>query len=461
MNKMRMQLLDTVWLLMESADTPMHVGVLATFKMPRSAPDNYLSLMAQQMRDTGEVIAPWNYRLSEKVAASVGPQLIEDVGFDLNYHFRHSALPLPGGERELGVIVSRLHSQPLDRARPLWEFHLIEGLEHNRFAFYFKVHRALIDNVNAIPMLLVGLSASAAKKNMLPLWAKPLRAGGEEGGSIDDDFFASPLKFISSIGKATSGFIRSSFDRQSRQSLLTLRGTPRSTLNRHINSQRRFATQQFELKYIEGLANSSNSSVNEILAYLCASSLRRFFKEYNTLPDEPLIAALPVSLQERSEHLPGNAIAGIRVALATDIGDPLARLDAIKATMKAVRDDRASLPSEAVTSYVLMRAAPVYASQIPGLGRLVPPPFNLVVSNTPGPTRAQYFNGARMEAIYPLSSLMQFSALSIDCAGYAGTLNIGFTGARDTLPHLQRLAIYMGRAADDLEKLLQVREQAS
>jgi hypothetical protein len=112
------------------------------------------------------------------------------------------------------------------------------------------------------------------------------------------------------------------------------------------------------------------------------------------------------------------------------------------------------MPEHAVTPYVMMRAAPIYASQTPAIGRFVPPLFNLAVSNTPGPDKPMYYNGSRMEAIYPVSPLMQFSALSIDCVSYAGTLNIGFTGARDTLPHLQRMAVYMGNAVEELEELV-------
>ena len=128
--------------------------------------------------------------------------------------------------------------------------------------------------------------------------------------------------------------------------------------------------------------------------------------------------------------------------------------------MQDVRRDRESLPDEAVTPYVMMRAAPIYASQMPAVGRFVPPLFNLSISNTPGPEKPAYFNGARLEAIYPLSPLMQFSALSIDCVNCAGTLNVGFTGARDTLPHLQRMAVYLGKAADELEERVLAEEGA-
>ncbi len=461
----RMKPLDAVWLMMESADTPMHVGVLAIFRKPRNAAPDYLRRWAAEMRESRKPVAPWNYRLSGKGGASISPRLVEEQNFDLDYHFRHSALPAPGGERELGVMVSRLHSNALDRHRPLWEFHLIEGLERDRFAFYVKIHHALVDNVTGIPMVMSLLSESARRRDMPPLWVQPLPAG-ERGDTNDSQdgtrrgSLSGLAESAASLGKAASGFLSGPFSRKTDSSFLLPAGTPRSTLNRRINSQRRFATQQFDQARIERLAEATDSTLNEILAYLCGSSLRRFFKEYNALPEESLIAALPVSLQERGERLPGNAIAGIRVALGTQVGDPLARLEAVKASMQAVREDRASLPDESVTAYVMMRAAPLFASQMPGVGRFVPPLFNLAVSNTPGPDKPQYFNGARLEAIYPLGQLMQFSALSIDCVNYAGTVNIGFTGARDTLPHLQRMAVYLGKAVSDLEELLLNMEDA-
>lgn len=466
MKSSRMNPLDAVWLMMESGDTPMHVGVLAIFKIPRNAPADYMSKLAGQLRTHRKPVGPWNSKWSGGLANPLNPGFVAAEDFEIDYHFRHSALPGPGGERELGIMVSLLHSQALDRDRPLWEFHLIEGLERGRFAFYVKIHKALVDDVNGIPMIQSMLAASARPRNMLPLWMRsppeqlPDRAnqglfGPLLAGLLD------PKDALASLGKAATGFVSNALKSREGGSFLVPTGTPRSTLNRYINSQRRFATQQFDQKRIQNLAQATESTLNELLTYLCSSFLRRFFKEYNALPDESLIAAVPVSLQERSERLPGNAIAGIRVELATHIGDPLARLEAVKASIKRVRRDRASLPEAAVTPYVILRALPIYASQTPVLGQLVPPLFNLAVSNTPGPEKPRFFNGSRMEAIYPMSPLMQYSALSIDCVSYAGTLNIGFTGARDTLPHLQRMAVYMGKAVSDLEDLVQLSGESS
>lgn len=443
---------DTAWLMMESADTPMHVGVLAVFTQPRNAPDDYLERLGDQLRGSDELVAPWNCRLGARGSAALSQPLVKDDDVDLDYHFRHTALPKPGDERELGRVVSRLHSHALDLKRPLWECHLIEGLERNRFALYLKIHHALVGDINAMPLMFAQLGSNPRQRNMQPFWSRalPVQGNPDEGFTLDS---------LKSLGRAGAGLLRSALSRREPGSFAIPSGAPRSTLNRKINHQRRFATQQLESKRIEALAKITGSTVNELLTYLCGSSLRRFFKEYNALPDESLVGIVPVSLQERSERIPGGAIAGIRVALGTHIGDPLARLEEVKASIATVRKDRESLPQESVVPYVLLRSLPLFASQSPALGRFIPPLFNLAVSNTGGAEETLYFNGARLEALYPLSPLMQYSALSIDCVSYAGTLNVGFTGARGTLPHLQRLAVYFGRALADLEEIVATGEE--
>jgi WS/DGAT/MGAT family acyltransferase len=449
--------LDSAWLLMESADTPMHVGALAIFRKPRNAPDHYLADVARALRSHRDMQAPWNLRLKGGNGLSRRLERIDDV--DLDYHFRHTALPAPGGERELGVLISRLHSNALDRKRPLWEFHLVEGLENKRFAFYLKVHHAVMDEVNLVPMLSALLSVNPRQRNMAPPWSR----ADEDNPEFEDavtrlqDGLSRAGESVASLGKAAGVLFRS---REKDGSVLLPNGAPRSTLNRAINTQRRVATQQYPLARIERLAAATDSTVNEILTYLAGTSLRRFFKEYNALPDESLVAAAPVSLRETGAQHAGKAMAAIRVGLCTHIGDPLDRLQAIKASIQAVREDLLALPDAAVTPYALLRSAPIIASQLPTLGRMVPPLYNLSISMTAASEKPLYFNGARLEALYPLAQLMQYSALSINCVSYAGSLNFGLTGARDTLPHLQRLALYIGKALTDLEEIV-AEERAS
>ena len=151
MSNSRLNPMDASWLAMEAHATPMHVGVLAIFSIPPKAPPDYVAGLVQDMQEYRDPVAPWR-------------QI--DAEFDLDYHFRHSALPAPGGERELGAMVSRLHSNPLDRTRPLWECHLVEGLEDDRFAIYLKVHRAILGGISAVPAFLERLSSSARARNI-------------------------------------------------------------------------------------------------------------------------------------------------------------------------------------------------------------------------------------------------------------------------------------------------------
>ena len=131
----------------------MHVAGLNIFSLPDDAPPDFLARLVAQLKDSKSFAPPWNLRLKRSVLRGVLPAWETDDGLDLDYHVRHSALPHPGGERELGVLVSRLHSHELDLSRPLWECHVIEGLENNRFALYIKIHHALIDGVGGMRMM--------------------------------------------------------------------------------------------------------------------------------------------------------------------------------------------------------------------------------------------------------------------------------------------------------------------
>src|SRR5690554_3246929 len=148
----RLGTLDASWLAVESEDTPMHVGTLQIFSLPEGAPDTFLRDMVTRMKDAGDVAPPWGYKLawSGFLGRLLAPAWKVDKDIDLDYHVRHSALPRPGGERELGILVSRLHSNPLDFSRPLWECHVIEGLENNRFALYTKMHHSMIDGISGV-----------------------------------------------------------------------------------------------------------------------------------------------------------------------------------------------------------------------------------------------------------------------------------------------------------------------
>jgi diacylglycerol O-acyltransferase len=453
--------LDAAWLVLESRDTPMHVGGLFEFTPPGDAPPDHLKRELEGMRESHRIPPPWNLKLVE--GPLVGPRLPlmrEDRDIDLEYHVRHSALPHPGGQRELGILVSRLHSHPLDLHRPLWEVHVIEGLEGERFAIYAKMHHSLIDGVSGMRLILRALSTDPEKRGTPAFWTvgegdRSRRDGGRGRASNP---LASALgaarggaATLTGLGRAALDLGRAAIDDRPLQAPYR---APASALTGRLAGQRRFATQQYELERIKGLARAAECTLNDMVLYLSGTALRRYLAEHARVPDRPLTAGIPVNLREEGDESVGTAIGMMVAELGTNIANPRERLEAIKRSTAEAKRHLRELPPEARTSYTLLINGPYIAGLLAGLGGRAPVPFSVGISNVPGPTERLYFNGARLDALFPLSLLLHGNALNITCVSYAGTLNFGFTGARDTLPHLQRLAIYMGDAVEEISRIL-------
>jgi diacylglycerol O-acyltransferase / wax synthase len=453
----RVSPVDAAWLAIESRDTPMHVGGLFEFTLPDDAPPDYLKRLFAQMREVRPIPSPWNLKLVElPLIGSRLPAMTQIHDVDLDYHVRHSALPHPGGQRELGVLVSRLHSNELDLHRPLWEVHLIEGLEGNRFAMYTKIHHSLVDGVSATRLIIRTLSKDPADSGTPSFWTvgageRPPRAGSGSGGGP----LSAGLNLLREGVTAAGGLSRAAIDLavaavDDRSLQAPYRG-PDSVLGGRLGGQRRFATQQYEFERVKRVASAFGCTLNDVVLYLSGTALRRYLSQHARLPDRPLTAGIPVNLRDESDQSMGTAIGMMIAELGTNVADPLERLSAIRRSSEEAKRHLSRLPVEARTSYTLLLNGPYVAGLVLGLGGLAPVPFNVAISNVPGPTEPLYMNGSRLDSLSPLSLLTHGNALNITCVSYAGTLNFGFTGARDTMPHLQRLAIYMGEALEEIE----------
>jgi WS/DGAT/MGAT family acyltransferase len=439
----------------------MHVGGLFEFTLPDDAPADYLQQEFQRMREPRTLPPPWNLKLVEGTLLGARAPLMREVrDVDLDYHVRHSALPHPGGQRELGVLVSRLHSHQLDLHRPLWEVHLIEGLEGNRFAMYSKMHHSLVDGVSGMRLIMRALSSDAAERGMTPFWAvgageRPRRepAEGEARGTL-----GAGLGLVSGTLSAVGGLSRAALDLAvaavDNRPLQAPYRAPESVLGGRLGGQRRFATQRYELERMKRLARRAECTLNDIVLYLTGSALRRYLGEHARIPDRPLTAGIPVNLREPGDQSMGTAIGMMVAELGTNVADPNERLAAIARSTREAKRHLSGLPQGARTSYTLLINGPYVLGLLTGLGGRAPIPFNVGVSNVPGPVEPLYLNGSRLDALFPLSLLLHGNALNVTCVSYAGTLNFGLTGARDTLPHLQRLAIYMGESLEELERVL-------
>ena len=192
--------------------------------------------------------------------------------------------------------------------------------------------------------------------------------------------------------------------------------------------------------------------MNDVVLAVTGSALRRFLQEQDALPSRSLIAMVPVNVRPKGDPGgSGNAVGAILASLATDLTEPHDRLAAIVASTRRAKEQLQGMSKSAIIQYSALVMAPMMLSFIPGAVGRIRPAFNIVVSNVPGPETPLYFRGWKLDEMYPLSIPFHGYGLNVTVQSYAGSLGFGFTGCRDTLPHLQRLAVYSNEAMSDLE----------
>ena len=453
----RLNPLDWIFLAGETREAMMHVGSLMLFSPPPNAAPGLLRKLMDEVRQAATVYPPWNLRLKHPGFLAHPLQAwVEDYSVDVDYHIRRSALPFPGDERELGILVSRLHSHSIDFHRPPWEVHFIEGLEGGRFAIYFKVHHSLVDGYTGVRLLSSCMSTSGAELDT-PMFFRhqPSKCPPETAaakGPTQESLMALVREQLSATRTIGSALLHA-LKPESLQfrSLVAPMQAPKSVINQEISRNRRFATQQFLVLILKGVARAHGGTLNDIVLALCAGALRKLLGEQGALPDKPLTAMLPVNIRPKGDPGGGNAVGAILASLATDVADPVERFRRIIASTCEAKAQLHGMTKNGIMQYSALLMAPMLLSRIPGVGGRLRPAFNLVISNVPGPTKPLYFRGWRMEAYYPLSIPMPGYGLNVTVVSYMGKLDFGFIGCRDGLPHLQRLAVYSREALEELQ----------
>jgi diacylglycerol O-acyltransferase len=447
--------LDASFLLAETRNTPLHVAGLQVFQIPSGAPAHFVAKLFAELRRHPVSAPPLNYRLRGGAAGKVLPswEIIDDA--DLEYHVRRSALPYPGGERELGELVSRLHSHPMDLTKPLWEFHLIEGLADRRFAIFFKVHHALVDGANSVKLL--NLTTDPRSSFVPPFWADtsrqpPERRSGSGGllqglpGLLDRE-----IKSLPSLARGLSRTARAALGLGDDADLASIAEAPRTIFNVRVGGQRRVATQAVSLERVKAIGRAAGGTVNDVVLAACSGALRRYLLERGALPGETLIAAVPMALHHEEGAVSGNAVTSLNTRLGTDLADVRERFGLIQRSTEAGKTLLKQMTQTAAMNFTMILALPLVLAWVPVAGALVGPVSNLIVSNVPGPRETLYFHGAKMVGYYPVSQVGHGLALNITVLSYAGQLAFGFVACRDSVPSVQRLAVYVGEALDELE----------
>jgi diacylglycerol O-acyltransferase / wax synthase len=460
---------DAQMLLGDSQATPMHIGGFAVYSLPTHAPDDYVGRLVARLRQHPINNPPWNYRLAKQsmLASTLAPAWEITRDEDVGYHVSHHVLPAPGGERQLGELISSLHTQPLDMTRPLWEWHIIEGYAHGRFIIYQKVHHALFDGSSTMksansyhsetpdvpargPWTLSHQGAHKDKKG---------RSSGksERTEAVDQSLLDRLSNFQESIQKSFESYravpelvqavaqtIKAAIGDES--GLVAPYTGPPCILNGTLTRRRRIATQAFDLARVKAVAKASESTLNDVVLAISGGALRRYLGELKALPKKSLTAGIPIALKHEELGRSGNQVAAMFATLATDVGDPFRRLMAVRKSTQAGKRHLLGMTDTNVDIYSTLVVLPSVAGQWTGKAM-----SNVPVSNVPGPRVQLFFDGAPLMGSYPTPVLVANMALNITFVSFYKGLYMGLSACPDLLPNVQNLALYTGEAFNELE----------
>jgi diacylglycerol O-acyltransferase len=463
----RLPLADAAFLLNETRRTPMHVGGLHLFDLPDGADAvEFLSNLSQVLRYDGDMRHPFGDRLKLGPLGTLGPMHWEpDTQLDMDYHIRHSALPQPGRYRELFALVSRLHSTLLDRSRPLWELHLIEGLQNRQFALYMKTHHCAIDGAKSMHLLNSMYSPNqreriryspfsqeaeeAYKKALQEARPRRVRPREDEVKNVSE-VIREQLGGAVNIGKALRDYAGVWLGRNTKLAT-PLYKSPRTPLSTRITGARRFVAQSWDFQRVRRAGKAFDGTINDVVLFMVAGSLQRHLAEQNALPKHSLKAMAPVSLRAADDIDSANAVGFFTANLATDVKDPAKRMRVIQESMQAAKQQLAGMTRREIEIYTLLTQAPVLLTALTGSTHRFPA-FSTVVSNVPGPRQPMYWNGAHLAGLYPVSIPFDGFATNFTVVSNNDNLDFGIVACRHSVPHVQRLIDYMEDALVELEE---------
>lgn len=436
--KRLLTLVDQLFLLLESRKQPMHVGGLFLFEQPEDADSSFVSNLVEQMQTAQ---TPPTFPFNQVLHRLLFWQT--DSEFQIEQHFRHIALPEPARIRELLVYISQEHSRLLDRSNPLWQCHIIEGIEPEadgrprRFAMYFKIHHSLVDGIAAMRLVQKSLAQSSDETMTLPAWAMLARNRNQLEALLPiNKSFKQILKEQLASIKPVYQELKTSYRQRHHPDFVSTLHAPASILNQRISSSRRIAAQSYDLSRLQYIAKTLKVSLNDVILAVCSGALRAYLLSLDALPSKPLTAFVPISLRADKHSASGNQISFVLANLGTNSHDPMVRLQLIHRSMNHNKKRFARMNQAQIINY----SALAYGwAGVNFLLSLYPKKqaFNLIISNVAGSTKPLYWNGALLKALYPLSITLNGQAMNITFATYLDKVEFGITACSKVLPHVQ------------------------
>ncbi len=450
----RLSFVDALFLYMETPETPMHVGSVTIFK-PNSPRDDLFSRFREHVAARLDLLPSYRRRLAPTPLGIDQPAWVMEDKLDLDYHIRHEALPTPGGMKELRALIAQLHAAPLDRSRPLWEYHFIEGLEGGAFAVYVKVHHSTMDGLAGMATLGVTFDfAPGPEHETLPSRIIPPDAEPNDFIELTStaigDFIRQGWRAVTGTPGVARALAKAAphFGRDARFLYRYVREMPRTPFNTAISGHRVYATSSLALADVKALARSRGVTINDVVLALCAGALRRYLLERAALPENALTAGVPVSIRPIGNAQLNNQVFFTLSRLPTDVKEPLPRLAAAQTAGQEAKNFFSDM-RDLITTNLSILGVPLVVTGLVrlwtgmGASNYLSPFFNLVVSNVPGPRQTMYCVGAPATHYFPVSIPYHGCALNITVQSYLDQLDFGLIACSDTVPDAQRIADFL------------------
>ena len=443
--------MDSAFLYMETAKTPMHIGGIAIYD-PSTAPNGFVRFkdILKFIEERLHLAKSFRRKVVTPPLNIDYPYWVEDSDFDLEYHVRHIALPQPGDWRQLCIQAARLHSRMLDLKKPLWEFTVVEGLNKipgvpkGSYAIISKIHHAAIDGVSGVDIATALHSPSpetAIAPPEKPWLPERTPSSLELIARAQLNTVALPLRFGRQVAKTLPGLGRL-VQGIARGTLRSGFGSvPRTRFNGSVGSHRVVGGCDFDLATMKEMRlKIPGATVNDVVVAIVGGAMRNYLKGKSELPSESMVAMAPISVRTPGEkNTLGNQVSAMTIPIGTHIADPIARLtfvhdeaEASKALTKAVGARELSDYSKFTPSMLTGLAARLYVGL--GMANRVAPMFNTVITNIPGPPVPLYMNGARLVTQFGLGPVFEGMGIIHPVFSNFGRITISFTSDRDIMP---------------------------